>query len=99
MHLEVISKYPDTKIQGKHLLFIHGSWHGAWCWDKYFLFYFAQTGYCAHALSLREHGKSDGKKRLFWTHINDYIADVTQVASSLPEKPVVIGHSMGGFVV
>jgi pimeloyl-ACP methyl ester carboxylesterase len=99
VHLELISKYPDNKIHGKHLLFIHGVWHGAWCWDKYFLSYFAQKGYCAHALSLRGHGKSDGKKSFFWTRINDYVTDVIQVVSSLPEKPVVIGHSMGGFVV
>lgn len=99
MNLEIISKYPNVGKHGKHLLFIHGAWHGAWCWDKYFLSYFAQKGYCAHALSLRGHGNSDGKKRFFGTRINDYVADVTQVASSLPEKPVVIGHSMGGFVV
>jgi pimeloyl-ACP methyl ester carboxylesterase len=29
----------------------------------------------------------------------DYVTDVDSVAASLPTKPVVIGHSMGGLVV
>ena len=31
--------------------------------------------------------------------IADFVDDVASVANSLPEAPVVIGHSMGGFVV
>jgi pimeloyl-ACP methyl ester carboxylesterase len=31
--------------------------------------------------------------------VADYVNDVDSVAASLPTKPVVIGHSMGGFVV
>ena len=31
--------------------------------------------------------------------IADFVTDVESVANSLPTRPVVIGHSMGGFVV
>jgi pimeloyl-ACP methyl ester carboxylesterase len=98
VHLEVISKVPA----GAHktpLLFIHGAWHGAWCWAEHYLDFFADNGFAAHAVSLRGHGGSEGRDRLRWTRIREYVADVAQVAASLPAPPAVIGHSMGGFVV
>ena len=99
MKLEVISKYPRGAARATPLLFVHGAWHGAWCWDEHFLGYFAQRGYAAHALSLRGHGASEGKDRLRWTRLAEYVADVASVAGSLPQPPVVIGHSMGGAIV
>ncbi|MBN1658557.1 MAG: alpha/beta fold hydrolase [Anaerolineae bacterium] len=74
-------------------------WHGAWCWDDFFLPYLAQHGYAAHALSLRGHGESEGHERLRWHTVGGYVADVAEVASRLPRPPIVIGHSMGGRVV
>jgi pimeloyl-ACP methyl ester carboxylesterase len=99
MRLEIISKHPPTSAHSTPLLFVHGAWHGAWCWDEHFLDYFAQHGFAAHALSLRGHGGSDGRSRLRWTRLAEYVADVADVAAQLPHSPVVIGHSMGGAVV
>jgi len=99
MNLEVITRKPKTGTRKTPLLFVHGAWHGAWCWDEYFLPYFADKGYLARALSLRGHGKSEGRERLRWTSIRGFVADVAQVASDFANPPVVIGHSMGGFVV
>ncbi len=99
MQLEVISREPQGQARLTPILFVHGMWHGAWCWDEYFLPYFAQHGYAVHALSLRGHGASEGNKRFRWTSIADYVADVAQVASQLPSLPVLIGHSMGGGIV
>ncbi|HLB49446.1 MAG TPA: alpha/beta fold hydrolase [Anaerolineales bacterium] len=99
MNLEVITRQPASGAHPTPLLFVHGAWHGAWCWDETFLPYFAQHGYASHALNLRGHGKSEGRDRLRFTRISEYAADVAQVASQLPTPPVVIGHSMGGLVV
>lgn len=99
MHLELISRQPPTLSHSTPLLFVHGAWHGAWCWEEHFLDYFAQQGYAAHALSLRGHGSSAGRERLRWTRLAEYVADVAQVAGQLPQTPVVIGHSLGGGVV
>ena len=98
MKLEVISKSPAAP-NGPPLLFVHGAWHGAWCWDVHFLDYFAEHGFAAHALSLRAHGGSEGRERLRWTRIRDYVEDIARIADSMPMPPVVIGHSMGGFLV
>lgn len=97
--LEVISRLPAAGGHATPVVFVHGGWHGAWCWDEYFLSYFAAHGYPAYALSLRGHGRSAGRDRLRWNRIADYVADVAHVAGSLPRQPVLVGHSMGGFVV
>ncbi len=97
--LEIISKYPSVPVLPAPLLFVHGAWHGAWCWDVHFLDYFAARGFAAHAVSLRGHGGSEGRERLRWTGLARYVEDVETVAEGLPSPPVLIGHSMGGLVV
>jgi len=99
MKLEIISKFPSGTAHPTPLLFVHGAWHGAWCWDAHFLDYFSQRGYEVHALNLRGHGESEGRDKLRWHRVADYVADVVQVASQLSRPPVVIGHSLGGHVV
>lgn len=81
------------------LLFIHGAFCGAWCWDEHFLPWFAQRGFDAYALSLSGHGESPGQEQLDSFSVADYVADVRAVVDGLPRPPVLIGHSMGGFVV
>ena len=99
MKLEVISKHPRESRHPTPLLFIHGMLHGAWCWDVHFLDYFAQQGFAAHAVNLRGHGSSDGRDKLRWTRIADFVDDVASAVRELPSPPVLIGHSMGGFVI
>jgi pimeloyl-ACP methyl ester carboxylesterase len=99
IQLEIISREPKVSKFETPLLFVHGTGHGAWCWDEHFLPFFAARGFSAHAVSLRGHGKSDVTGKLKWASIADYVEDVFQAASRLPAKPVVIGHSMGGLVV
>jgi alpha-beta hydrolase superfamily lysophospholipase len=65
----------------------------------HFLDYFAQHGYVAHALNLRGHGNSEGRERLRWTRIADFVEDVANTVQQLPSPPILIGHSMGGFIV
>jgi hypothetical protein len=81
------------------LLFVHGAWHAAWCWDEHFLNFFADKGYRAVAVSLRGHGGSPIPKRLHTISVADFIEDVSFVADTLPRRPVIIGHSMGGLIV
>ncbi|EKT81447.1 alpha/beta hydrolase fold protein [Rhodococcus opacus M213] len=96
--LEVIER-GSRNGSGPSLLFVHGTWHAAWCWDEHFLDFFASKGHHALAVSLRGHGGSPSPKPLRWVTIADYVDDVAAVANELPSRPVVIGHSMGGFIV
>ncbi len=97
--LELIAHKPANQVKKTPLLFVHGAWHGAWCWNEYFLPYFINKGYSVYALSLRGHGQSSGKERLRWTSAADYLADISDTITQLPEKPVIVGHSMGGYLV
>lgn len=99
MQLEVISRKPEGPARPTPILFVHGAWHAAWCWEEYFMPYFAQHGYTCFALSLRGHGKSENNKALRWTRALEYVEDVEQIARGLDTPPIVIGHSMGGYVV
>ncbi len=97
--LEVVSRLPDGAARSTPLLFVHGAFAAAWCWEEHFLPWFAARGYAAHALSLRGHGGSDGHESLQQLGIDDYVEDVRRVVETLPGPPVLIGHSMGGFIV
>jgi len=97
--LEVVVRKPEDETGKTPLLFVHGMWHGAWCWEENFLPYFSQNGYAAYAVSLRGHGGSVGRERLRWTSLADYVADVFAVVRQIGAHPVLIGHSMGGMVV
>jgi pimeloyl-ACP methyl ester carboxylesterase len=97
--LEVIEKGSISETHPVPLLFVHGAWHAAWCWDENFLSFFADKGYRAVALSFRGHGNSPSDKPLRSLSVSDYVEDVSSVADKLPTPPVIIGHSMGGLIV
>lgn len=98
--VEVITTLP-ARVPPRQtpLLFIHGAWHGAWCWAEHFLPYFSDHGYASHALNLRGHGKSPIRGSVRFARIHDYVADVEEAVAQLPTAPVLIGHSMGGFII
>ncbi|MBI2313780.1 MAG: alpha/beta hydrolase [Betaproteobacteria bacterium] len=97
--LELISRLPSGRRRPTPLLFVHGAFTAAWCWDQHFLPYFADLGYEAHALSLRGHGGSEGFEHLSMTSLDDYVDDLASVAEGFATPPVLVGHSMGGIVV
>lgn len=81
------------------LLFVHGAWHGAWCWEEHFTAYFERLGYQVRTFDLRGHRRGAGPARLPWHRVRDYVQDVQAEVAKLDRPPVLIGHSMGGFVV
>ncbi len=99
MKLELISKQPEHRKHETPLLLIHGAWHGAWCWNDGFMDYLVDQGWEVNAMSLRGHGLSEGRAKLRFTSMADYVADVEQVVNSMKVPPILVGHSMGGGVV
>lgn len=98
--LEVITRRPSGgPARAVPLMFVHGAFCGAAIWEVHFLPYFAALGYEVHAVSLRGHGGSEGRTRLPWFSLNDYVADLAQAVQGCHALPVLIGHSMGGMVV
>lgn len=97
--LEVLTALPQGKAHDTPLLFVHGAHAGAWCWQEHFLPFFAARGWASHALSFSGHAGSPGHEYRDALSINDYVNDLRSVIATLPAPPVLIGHSMGGFVV
>jgi pimeloyl-ACP methyl ester carboxylesterase len=101
--LHVVRREPQTPAgttaHPTPLLFVHGAWHGAWCWEEHFLDHFAGLGFEVAALDLRGHGSSPARGRFRTRRLRHYVADVAEVAATFDTPPIVIGHSMGGMVV
>ena len=98
MHLELISRQTGEETNRPHLLFIHGGFHGAWCWDEHFLPWFQDHGWSAHALSLRGHGSSEGADDIRQWTLADYCEDVFGTMSRIERPVILLGHSMGGVI-
>ena len=97
--IEHIIKQPEKRAHETPLLFQHGAWHGAWCWELW-LDYFASLGYEVHAISLPGHGKSSmNKAHINFYTLKDYVDTLAGEVEKISPKPVVIGHSMGGAIV
>lgn len=96
--LEVIRYPAEGDRRGPPLLFVHGAFTGAWVWEEHFLPWFRARGHDVCAFSFRGHGESPDRNSLQDYCIRDYEEDLRRVASEFSEPPVIIAHSMGGYV-
>jgi len=104
--LELLGGLPEAGgKRAETLLFIHGSYHAAWCWEKHFLPFFRSKGYAAYALSLRSQGNGSvvGEPASVAGTLECHAADVASCVEMLHERHsqpvVVVGHSFGGLIV
>jgi len=44
-------------LKKETIVFVHGAWHGKWCWDKYFAPEFSAKGYNVITFDLPGHDK------------------------------------------
>ena len=93
-HLEVRSRLPARATRKPPLIFVHGGYGDAWCWEPYFLPWFAAKGWPAYALSLRGHGTSSGIETLFMTTNPLY----SFLRSSLVREIAKYGGDVSGLV-
>jgi len=80
-------------------ILIHGMWGTSDVWRNWRTFLEARS-WQTLAPSLRHHEAPPEQppSALGATSLCDYVADLEAIIRGLPEKPVVIGHSMGGLV-
>lgn len=82
------------------LLFVHGSWHGAWCWDT--VRERAESrGYRTHALDLPGHGERRAREDVRGARFSHFVSALARRIEDLdhPGPLVLVGHSLGGAVV
>jgi pimeloyl-ACP methyl ester carboxylesterase len=84
----------------KTIFMIHGMWGGGWSWDK-FQGYFEDKGYRCIVPYLRHHDikpNDPPPPGLGQTSLLDYAEDLELEIKKLDEKPIIMGHSMGGLL-
>jgi pimeloyl-ACP methyl ester carboxylesterase len=89
----------------KTIVFVHGMFVTPSCWKKWQT-YFEARGYRTLAPAWPEHEPPAAAQRarhpnaaLGQLQLADVLARYREVIRGLPEKPILVGHSMGGLVV
>ena len=84
----------------KTIVMIHGMWGGSWYW-KNFKRYFEEREYKCYTPTLRYHDidpKHEPDPGLGTISLLDYAQDLEEYIRNLDEKPLLMGHSMGGLL-
>lgn len=82
------------------IMMIHGMWCGEWVWENYKKF-FESKGYRCITPVLRHHSGCVGDisaNPVGTTSLLDYAQDLEEEIYRLDEKPILMGHSMGGLI-
>lgn len=78
------------------IVLVHGAWHGPWCWDQV-AGSLRERGHNVHAITLPGHDQPGTSTRI-WHRISAYLAEVDRAVTACPEPPLLVGHSMGGYL-
>lgn len=79
------------------VVMIHGMWCQGTVWDT-FRQPFEAAGCTVHTPTLRHHAPGAPHPELGTTSLCDYVNDLADFIATLPELPILIGHSMGGLL-
>ena len=88
----MISKKATGNPRGS-ILFIHGVCHGAWCWDEYFLDFFAENSFDAHAIDLRRHDKPGRQKGMHSLGLKEYLEDIRSAVETIGEDVIPVSYT------
>lgn len=78
------------------ILFVHGAWHGSWCWRPWIV-YFKNAGVKALAADFSQVGVDH--KSLTSSRLNEYIEHLKEQVSQMETPPILVGHSLGSVIV
>jgi len=77
-------------------VFIHGAWHGAWCWEKITPL-LEKAGHTVYAIDLPGHGSD--QTPISQVSLKSYTDKVCSILDDAEEPVYLVGHSMGGIVI
>ena len=98
LKMEHLIAEPSRPTATPPVLFVHGTFHGAWCWEARWMARFAEAGIECHAVSLRGTSASpdpDARSVKISQHVDDLRSFVDVAFPSRP-PPILVGHSFGG---
>ncbi|GMH27194.1 hypothetical protein Nepgr_029037 [Nepenthes gracilis] len=101
LRMEVIIQKCSINTDEKlPLVFIHGSFHAAWCWAERWLPFFSQHGFDCYAISLLGQGESDSPAGKVAGSLQTHASNIAHfIQKELLLPPVLVGHSFGGLIV
>ncbi len=78
------------------ILFVPGSFSGAWIWQGNFLEFFHHAGYNVAAMSFGGHGQRGFS--LWKRGLRSFELDLTNAIEQCGAPPLLIAHSLGGLI-
>ena len=94
LQMEVLRAPAASQATPPPVLFVHGTFHGAWCWEPW-MEQFAAAGVECHAVSLRGTSGSPAEQKS--VRISEHVEDLRSlVRDRFHVPPVLVGHSFGG---
>lgn len=90
------NKANSTSLLNKNtILFVHGAYHAAWCWEEHFIPFFYAHGYNVYAMSFRNHGNSERIENVDQIVVKDMVEDLIKTIDIIDGKIILIAHSLG----
>ncbi len=81
---------------GAALVFVHGAWHGPWCWESWSAGA-REDGFATAIPTLPGHDRPGTSGRI-WPRMSRYVAHVRELVEAIDGPVVIVGHSMGGYI-
>ena len=101
MQVHVLLGFPSQSVRSKNtaLLFLHGSFHGSWCWQEHFLPYFVDAGYTVVAPDWRGTGGYPAAPGARKVKVAQHVQDLSNVSPTvLKAKNSLSSLSLKSFV-
>lgn len=94
-----VGRYVPSKTRSllnkNTILFVHGAYHAAWCWEEHFIPFFYAHGYNVYAMSFRNHGNSERIENVDQIVVKDMVEDLIKTIDIIDGKIILIAHSLG----
>jgi pimeloyl-ACP methyl ester carboxylesterase len=79
-----------------NFVLVHGSWHGAWCWEKVIPL-LEQAGHIVIAPDLPGHGQD--RTPIAAITLEAYVDCIVNLLGMLNTPSILLGHSMAGIII
>jgi pimeloyl-ACP methyl ester carboxylesterase len=79
-----------------HYVLVHGAWEGGWSWENVAPL-LESNGHEVTTVQLP--GSNGNMKPIDEVTLDTYVNEIAKVIDSIPEKAILVGHSLGGISI